>query len=111
MKEIHTPIDFSVRYISQSPPLTSSAQHLFADKYDDDDGTYIKTMRHSSGIICNLGQYTRTITHNATFLAEITINGGYEVFGVLLKRMEYQMDPRIYVYNCSYMTQTDLPED
>ena len=75
MKEIHTPIDFSVRYISQSPPLTSSAQHLFADKYDDDDGTYIKTMRHSSGIICNLGQYTRTITHNATFLAEITMNG------------------------------------
>ena len=30
---------------------------------------------------------------------------------MFLKRMKSQMDPRIYFYNCSYMTQTDLPED
>ena len=29
MKESHTPIDWSVPYISQSPPLTSSAQLLW----------------------------------------------------------------------------------
>ena len=97
-------------YFPESPVNITSSIYL-ADKYDGEDVTYIKTKCYSSDFSWNFGQYTRTITHRATCLPEIPIHDGYEVLGVLLKRMKYQMDPKIYFCNCSYMTQTDLPED
>ena len=86
-------------YFTESPVNIVGSTDL-ADQYDDDNGTYIKTKCHSSEFSWNFGQYTRTITHSANFLAEIPINYGYEVFGVFLKRMKYQMDPRLYFFNC-----------
>ena len=97
-------------YFPESPVNIISST-AWDDQYDDNDGTYIKAKRRSSKFCWNFGQYTRTITHSDNCLAGIPINDGYEVFGVLLKRMKYQTDPRIYFFNCSYMTQTDLPED
>ena len=97
-------------YFTESPFDIISSTSL-TDQYDDDDGTYIKTKRHSSESSWNFGQYTRTITHSATCLDEIPINDGYEVFGVFLKRMKSQMDPRIYFLNCYYMNQNYPPED
>ena len=97
-------------YLSESPVNIIISKSL-ADKYDNDDGTYIKTNCHISEFSCNFVQYTSTITHSADFLAEIPINHVYEDFGVFLKRMKSQMDQRIYSCKCSYMTQTDLPED
>ena len=99
-----------VLYFPESPVKIISSTAL-ADQYDDSDGTYIKNKRHSSEFGWNCLQYNRTITHGTIFLAEIPINDGYELFGVFLKRMKSQMNPRIYFCNCSYMTQTDLPED
>ena len=97
-------------YFSESPVKIISSTAL-ADQYDDDYVTYIKTKNHSSEFSWNFGQYTRTITHSPNCLAKIPINDGYEFLGVLLKRMKYQKNPRIYFCNCSYMNQTDLPED
>ena len=44
-------------------------------------------------------------------MAEKTTNNVHEVFGVFMKRMKSQMDRRNYFCSCSYMTQTDLPEE
>ena len=82
-----------------------------SDHYDDDKGTYIKTKCHSYEFSWNSGQNISTITHSSNCLAEIPINDGYEVFGVLRRRIKPQMDPKIYFRNCSYMNQKDIPED
>ena len=81
------------------------------DQYDDDDDTYIKSKRHSSEFSLNFGQYTGTITHSVNCLAEIPINDDYDVFGVFLKIMKSQMDPRIYFCNYYYVNQTCFPDD
>ena len=75
------------------------SSNSLADQYDDDDGTYIKTKRHSSEFSWNFGQCASTITYSATYLDEIPINDGYEVFGVFLKIMKSQMDPGIVLVN------------
>ena len=87
-------------YFPESPVNIISSTS-FADQYYDDDGTYIKTKRHSSELSWKFRQYTRTITHSAIVLAEIPINDGYEVLGVFLKIMKSQMDPKQYFCNCS----------
>ena len=97
-------------YFPDSPVNIISSTDL-DDQYDNNDVTFIKTKFHSSEFSWNFRQYTLMITHSANCLAEMPINDGYEVFGVFLKRIQYQMDPRIYFCNCSHMTQTDLPED
>ena len=62
-------------YFTESPANIISSTAL-ADQYDDDDGTYIKTKRHSSELSWNFVQYTRTIKHSDNVLAKIQINDG-----------------------------------
>ena len=92
-------------------PVNIISSAYLSDWHDDYNGSYIKTKHHSYEFSWNYGQYTSTITHSDNFLDEIPINDVYEVFGLFLKIMKFQMDLRIYFYNCSYMTQTDIPED
>ena len=95
----------------QEYPINIMSSTSLGDQYDDYDGIYIKTNRHSYQFSWNFGQYTRTITHSANCLADIPINCGCEIFGVLIRRIKSQMDPIIYFSTCSYMPQTDFPED
>ena len=84
----HTHILERALYFPESPVKTISSTAL-ADHYDDNNGTYIKTKRLISEFSWNFGQYTRTITHSANYLAEIPINDGDKVFRVFLMRIKF----------------------